>query len=162
MLALTACGTSSDNSASDSENNDEDLFDISEFDKTIAADEEAIDGGVLKFGLVSDTPFEGTLNWNLYAGNPDAELLQWFDESLLDMDENYEFTQDGAATFELSDDKHTITFEIRDNVNWHDGEPVTAEDWAFAYEVIGHEDYDGVRYGSDFTNIEGMEEYHKG
>ena len=55
-----------------------------------------------------------------------------------------------------------MTFTIRDNVNWHDGEPVKAEDWLYAYEVIGHADYDGIRYGSQFTIIEGMDEYHAG
>ena len=72
------------------------------------------------------------------------------------------YTNDGAATYEISEDGHVFTFTIGDNVNWHDGEPVTAEDWLFAHEVIGHPDYDGPRYGSDFTNIEGMEEYHAG
>lgn len=123
---------------------------------------EGEEGGTLNFGLVSDTPFEGTLNFNFYAGAPDAEVLDWFDESLLGMDEDFQYTQDGAATFEHSEDYKVWTFKIGDNVNWHDGEPVTAEDWAFSYEVIGDKDYDGVRYGSDFTIIEGMEAYHNG
>ncbi|MYL60317.1 oligopeptide ABC transporter substrate-binding protein, partial [Virgibacillus halodenitrificans] len=123
---------------------------------------EAIDGGSFTFGLVSDSAFEGTLNWNFYSGDPDAQILDWFDEGLLDWDENYVYTNDGAATYEASEDGRVFTFKIRDNVNWHDGEPVTAEDWLFAHEVIGHPEYDGVRYGSDFTNIEGMEAYHNG
>ena len=46
-----------------------------------------------------------------------------------------------------SEDGKTFTFTIRDNVNWHDGKPVTAEDWLFAHEVIAHPDYDGPRAG---------------
>lgn len=129
---------------------------IDEFDTRGEAGE-VKDGGTFNFGLVSDTPFEGTLNFNFYAGAPDAEVLDWFDESLLSMDEDFQFTQDGAATFEYSEDYTVWTFKIGDNVNWHDGEPVKAEDWAFSYEVIGDADYDGPRYGSDFTIIEGME-----
>ncbi|AOV06421.1 oligopeptide ABC transporter substrate-binding protein [Sporosarcina ureilytica] len=134
---------------------------ISAFD-TRSETGEVEEGGTLNFGLVSDTPFEGTLNFNFYAGAPDAEVIEWFDESLLSIDEDFQYTQDGAATFEHSEDYKVFTFKIGDNVNWHDGEPVKAEDWAFSYEVIGHADYDGPRYGSDFTVIEGMEAYNAG
>lgn len=77
---------------------------------------------ILNFGLVSDTVFEGTLNYNFYSGAPDAEIIAWFDESLLAVDENYSYTQDGAAEWEVNDDGNVFTFTIRDNVNWHDGE----------------------------------------
>lgn len=102
--------------------------------------------------LVLADSFQGTLNYNYYDGAPDNEVLKWFDESLLRMDSNFTYTQDG----------HEFTFTIYDDVNWHDGEPVTAEDWAYFFEVIGHPDYTGVRYGSDFTIIEGMNEYNAG
>ncbi|SET51575.1 peptide/nickel transport system substrate-binding protein [Oceanobacillus limi] len=171
LLALAACGgDDSESENADSGNNDstneesgadeEGLFSIDDFSNIKTNEGEAIDGGSFTYGLVSDTAFEGTLNWNFYSGNPDAEIIQWFDEPLLTWDETYVYTQDGAATYEL--DGNTVTFTIRDNVNWHDGEPVTAEDFAFAHEVIGHPDYDGIRYGTDFTNIEGMEAYHEG
>ncbi|WP_330949142.1 oligopeptide ABC transporter substrate-binding protein [Virgibacillus sp. MG-45] len=122
---------------------------------------EAIEGGEATFGLVTSDPFKGTLNWNFYDGAPDAEVIAWFDESLLDVDENYNYTKDGAATYEVEDGR-IFTFKIKDNVNWHDGEPVKAEDWAFAHEVIANPDYPGVRYDSSFRNIEGMEEFHNG
>ncbi len=140
----------------------DDVFSIDDFEQIKTNQGEAIEGGTLNFGLVSDTAFEGTLNFNFYSGNPDAQVISWFDESLLDVDENYAYTNDGAATLDVNREAKTITFKIRDNVNWHDGEPVTAEDWQFAYEVIGHPDYDGIRYGSDFTIIKGMEAYHSG
>ncbi|WP_298826774.1 oligopeptide ABC transporter substrate-binding protein [uncultured Planococcus sp.] len=138
------------------------MYSIEDFSNVKTNEGEAIDGGTVTFGLVSDTVFEGTLNWNFYSGAPDAEILNWFDEGLLTWDENYVYTNDGAATYEVSEDGRTFTFTIGDNVNWHDGEPVTAEDWLFAHEVIGDPDYDGPRYNSDFTNIEGMEEYNSG
>ncbi|HLR11682.1 MAG TPA: oligopeptide ABC transporter substrate-binding protein [Sporosarcina sp.] len=170
VLALAACGgdgkkeegSSGGGGGGDADKGEETTGSpLDDFD-TRGEEGEAKEGGTLNFGLVTDTPFEGTLNWNFYSGAPDAEVISWFDESLLDIDENFQYTQDGAATFEFSDDHKVWTFKIGDNVNWHDGKPVTAEDWAFSYEVIGHADYDGVRYGSDFTVIEGMEEYNKG
>jgi len=138
------------------------MYSIDDFSNVKTNEGEAIDGGTITFGLVSDTVFEGTLNWNFYSGAPDAEILEWFDEGLLTWDENYVYTNDGAATYEVSEDGRTFTFTIGDNVNWHDGEPVTAEDWLFAHEVIGNPEYDGPRYNSDFTNIEGMEEFNSG
>jgi peptide/nickel transport system substrate-binding protein len=137
---------------------DSDVYDINDFVDTKTNEGEAIDGGSLNFGLVSDTVFEGTLNFNFYSGAPDAEVIYWFDESLLAVDENYNYTQEGAATWEMSEDGTVFTFTIGDNVNWHDGEPLTAEDWAFAYEVLAHPDYDGVRYGN-VRDVVGAEEY---
>lgn len=179
MLALTACSKESGKPADpgkteqkgeekeegkteEKAENKDGLYSIDDFNNVKTNEGEAIEGGNFTFGLVSDTPFEGTLNWNFYSGDPDAQILQWFDEGLLTWDANYVYTNDGAATYEPSEDGKTFTFKIKDNVNWHDGKPVTAEDWAFAFEVIGDAKYDGVRYGSDFSNIVGMEEYHTG
>ncbi|MFA9556477.1 oligopeptide ABC transporter substrate-binding protein [Evansella sp. AB-rgal1] len=182
MLVLAACGGNNNNNNNNNEggndtnndNNNEDvaennndaeddgLYSISDFSKFKENEGTAIDGGTITFGLVSDTPFEGTLNWNFYGGNPDAQVLTWFDEGLLTWDENFVYTQDGAATYETNEEGNIFTFTIRDNVNWHDGEPVTAEDWLFAHEVISHPDYDGVRWGPDFQNIVGAQEYHDG
>lgn len=174
MLALAACGGDKkdegkkddgkkDNGTTEGTGDEEAEYE-SPIDSFPIATEtgEVEEGGTLNFGLVSDTAFEGILNFNFYGSNPDAQVLSWFDESLISFDEKFQFTQDGAATFEYSDDHKVWTFKIRDNVNWHDGKPVTAEDWAFSYEVIGHPDYDGPRYGSDFTIIEGMEAYNAG
>uniref|UniRef100_C5DA11 Extracellular solute-binding protein family 5 n=1 Tax=Geobacillus sp. (strain WCH70) TaxID=471223 RepID=C5DA11_GEOSW len=161
LLGLTACSNNSTNNK-DSKNQTAQKEDISKFPMTVKNDGKIVDG-VLKYGLVSDTPFEGTLSYAFYKGQPDAEILQFFDESLFRTNGDYEITNDGAATYELSDDKKTITIKIKDNVKWHDGEPVKAEDLEYAYLVIGHKDYTGVRYGDALIqDIVGMEEYHSG
>ncbi|RKQ35661.1 oligopeptide ABC transporter substrate-binding protein [Oceanobacillus halophilus] len=147
---------------SEEESSEDGLYSIEDFGRDKTNEGEAIDGGTLQYGLVTDTPFEGTLNYNFYSGTPDAEIIKFFDESLLAVDNNFNYTQEGAATFDVSEDGKTFTLTIKDNVNWHDGEPVKAEDWLFSYEVIGHPDYDGVRYDATFQNIVGMEEYHAG
>ncbi|MCR2805269.1 oligopeptide ABC transporter substrate-binding protein [Paenibacillus soyae] len=142
--------------------NEDGLFNISDFSNKKTNQGEPLKGGSLNYGLVSDTPFAGTLNYVFYSGTPDSEVLGWFDEGMLTWDASYVYTNDGPATYEASEDGKTFTFTIRDNVNWHDGQPVTAEDWLFAHEVIGHPDYDGPRYDSNMTNVVGMEEYHDG
>jgi peptide/nickel transport system substrate-binding protein len=162
LLGLTACSSNSTNNKGN-KNQTAQKEDISKFPMTVKNDGKIVEDGVLKYGLVSDTPFEGTLSYAFYTGQPDAEILQFFDESLFHINKDYEITNDGAATYELSDDKKTITIKIKDNVKWHDGEPVKAEDLEYAYLVIGHKDYTGVRYGDALIqDIVGMEEYHSG
>ena len=39
-----------------------------------------------------------------------------------------------CETYEVSDDQLTYTFHIREDANWSNGEPVTAEDFAFAWK----------------------------
>ncbi|USK71426.1 oligopeptide ABC transporter substrate-binding protein [Peribacillus asahii] len=122
----------------------------------------ALEGGHLNYGLVADSPFEGILNGVFFENAYDAEILQFFDEALLATDENSQFTQEGAATYEMSKDYKTMTITIRDGVKWHDGNPVTGEDLEFAYLTIGHPDYNGSRYDTTFQNIVGMDDYHAG
>ncbi|WP_047980563.1 oligopeptide ABC transporter substrate-binding protein [Ornithinibacillus contaminans] len=172
VLALAACGGGDDASDKDKDTegqasnnptpNEDGIFNIDDFKVSTSNDAEAIEDGSLTYGIVSDTVLEGTFNFNFYSGAPDYEVIAWFDEPLFDNDESYTYTQDGAATWEVDDSGKVYTFKIKDGVNWHDGKPVTAEDWLFAHEVIGHKDYKGIRYGADFENIEGMEEYHAG
>lgn len=176
LLALAACNKTEEVKPADSgtkkeegkkeevkkeEVADDGLYSIDDFNNIKTNEGEAIEGGSFTFGLVSDTAFEGTLNWNFYSGDPDSQVLDWFDEGLLTWDSSFVYTNDGAATYETSEDGRTFTFTIRDNVNWHDGKPVTAEDWLFAHEVLGHADYDGPRAG-DVLNIVGMEEFQAG
>ncbi|WP_026907815.1 oligopeptide ABC transporter substrate-binding protein [Paucisalibacillus globulus] len=173
LLALAACGGDSDSDSSDkgtedkksektAEGNKDGIFSIEDFSMTKTNEGEAIEGGELTYGVVASSAFAGTLNYNFYSDAYDYEFIAWFDEPLFDSDINYTYTNDGAAEYEVSEDGLTFTLTIKDGVNWHDGEPVTAEDWAFAYEVIGHPDYVGIRYGSDFENVVGMAEYHAG
>ena len=41
-----------------------------------------------------------------------------------------------ASSWEVADDKKSITFTINENATWHDGEPVTAEDVAFTAQLV--------------------------
>ena len=189
VLALAACGGGSDEETSEEEGSGdtgseesteegseeeteegsddsasaEDIYNYEDFNKTVSNDGEVTGEGTLNVGLTSDTPFEGTLNFNLYQGNPDFEVISLFDEPLLTMDEDFQFTNDGAMTFEVNEDDNTVTFTLNEDVTWHDGEPATIEDYVYAYEVIGHPEYPGIRGATDgFTLLEGYNEYKAG
>ena len=157
-LLLSACSSSSGGSKKKTA----EKVDTSLFPQTVKNDKEIIEDGTLNYGLVTDTPFEGTLDYAFYQGAYDAEILQFFSEPLFSYNADHEMTNDGPATFELSDDWKTITIKISDKLKWHDGQPVTAEDYEYSFLVIGHPDYKGVRYDALMENIVGMAEYHAG
>jgi len=48
-----------------------------------------------------------------------------------------------AEGWVVSEDGLTVTFTLKDNVLWHDGEPVTATDVAFSYGLLQSDDYPG-------------------
>lgn len=81
--------------------------------------------------------------------------------SVLRSDENFQWI-DGAASLDYDEDTNIVTLTVQEDVLWHDGETLTADDILFTHEIVGHPDYPGVRYGTEFQNIEGMEEYHAG
>ncbi len=172
ILILSACSSGSGSSSSSDSGSSggkkgkekEEVYE-SQFPKTVVNDKEEIEGGSINVALVSSTPFEGTLDWQFYERAPDSEVLDWFSEPIFGYDENYQITNDveSAAKFELSEDHKTITITIEDGVYWHNGEPLEAEDYAYSYYIIGHPDYQGVRYGDTLiSDIVGMEEYHAG
>ena len=133
-----------------------------EFDTRVENEGEAIDGGTLSVGYVSDSPFTGIFSSELYQGAPDADVMSFMMGTLIGYDENYQFDDSGAATFEMDQEAKTVTITLKDNVMWHDGEPVKASDIAFAHEIIGHPDYTGVRYSGDIANIVGMDAFKDG
>ncbi|MCM3710615.1 oligopeptide ABC transporter substrate-binding protein [Sporosarcina luteola] len=118
--------------------------------------------GELTWAMVTDTPFEGTLSRVFYSGTFDAQVIEKFDEALLSSDGDYLITNDGAATYEISEDNKTLTLTIKDGVKWHDGEPVKASDLLYSYQLLGHPDYTGDRYDFMIENVVGMPEYNEG
>ncbi len=131
------------------------------FESVVKNEGEAIEGGTLNYALVGD-PFEGMLNRMLYSSNPDVQIIDLFTHSLYGYDENFAIDDSGFANVEFNKDEKSVTIKIPEGVKWDDGEPLDIDDVIFPYYVIGDPDYTGVRYGSDFQNVEGMEEYHAG
>jgi peptide/nickel transport system substrate-binding protein len=57
-----------------------------------------------------------------------------------------------AESWEVSEDKKTVTFQIADR-NWSDGEPITSADVKYSLEVLGTEGYLFTGYASSVTKI---------
>lgn len=66
-------------------------------------------------GYMHTTYIYDTLLWKDSSG----DILPWLAES-----------------YEESDDGLTYTFELREGIEWHDGEPLTADDVAFTFEYF--------------------------
>jgi len=81
--------------------------------------------------------------------------------SLVKATAEMEFVPDAAERFEYSDDGRTITFYLRKDVLFHDGEPLTAHDVAFTYNMMALPDYNG---GQDafVSFLEGVEDAREG
>lgn len=52
-----------------------------------------------------------------------------------------------------------INVKFKEGLKWEDGHPMTVDDYIFTYEVLGHPDYTGVRYGAALENV--VEKYEK-
>ncbi len=64
------------------------------------------------------------------------EVCEAVFNSLVYSDRDTEIVLDLAKDYEIKDDDVTYIFELREDVTFHDGEPLTAEDVVFTYETI--------------------------
>jgi len=58
-----------------------------------------------------------------------------------------------ATAWDISLDGKTYTFTLRQGVKWHDGQPFTADDVKFAYELYMNAESGSIRAGSLSQNI---------
>lgn len=158
-VVLAACGNNAATNNGGSQTAD---VTKSEFPTSFKNDGTAVADAVFKYGIVSASPIPGVFNFNFYSAGPDADVISYFDESLFHQDENYKLKDTGIAKMSYDKDAKTVTVTIREGVKWSDGQPLTIDDYILSFEVIGHKDYDGLRYDETFENIEGMAEYHAG
>ena len=84
-------------------------------------------------------------------------------ERLINADNNLNPT-DGliAESFEVSDDGLVYTFKIREGTTWHDGQPLTAEDVKFTYELYLKSGVVASAAQSVFKAIEGASAFTEG
>lgn len=129
---------------------------------SVANEGDAIDGGTLKFALVTDSPFSGVLLAELYENAYDSKIMNFMSNSIFETDGDFLITDEGIAKLGVDADNNKVTVTIQQDVQWSDGTPLTADDIIYSYEIIGHPDYTGIRYDGDFQNIIGAAEYKAG
>ena len=94
-----------------------------------------VDGGTMIVHLESEPPH---LNYLLQTGAWMARMLHHRVYQMLIRQNPYTYELEGelAESWELSDDKLTYTFHLRDGVKWHDGTPFTSADVEFTFYKI--------------------------
>ena len=156
-LTLAACGNNNQSSSSSSASG------TTKYASEVTHDGTPIKGGTLKYAIVSSSPFSGIFADELSADTNDSSIGGLIDESMFEYDENRKLTNTGLASIEFDVENKTATVTLTSkDYKWSDGQPVTIDDYIFAYQAIGNKDYTGVRYDDDYKNVVGMEEYHDG
>ena len=99
-------------------------------------------GNILRFGT---SGIEGTFNPVVSDGVYDNYVVSLVFEGLISNDAEGQYIPNLAESWELSDDKLTYTFTLKDGITFSDGSNLTADDVAFTYNTIKEADYAGPR-----------------
>jgi peptide/nickel transport system substrate-binding protein len=83
------------------------------------------------------------------------EVLSLVYDNLLGYDENLKTENQLAESFEYSTDGLSITYHLRSDITWHDGEPFTSADVKFTFELI--KDGSLGAYAQWLTGMTGVE-----
>ncbi|MCR2820076.1 ABC transporter substrate-binding protein [Lederbergia panacisoli] len=120
---------------------------------------EGVEGGKVTFAFYAAPG--GVFNPLLLSETNEQYIVEFVYESLIELDEELAWKPLLAKSWEFEDDNKTLVFTLNENVKWHDGEPFTANDVKYTYEVVAHPEYTGVRqdYAGDLV---GFEEFNSG
>lgn len=161
IMTLTACDGGKDK-PKDSTDGNQGTESVSTRSDKVEHKGEAIKGGVMKVGLVMDSPFKGVFS-DVFA--QDAYDQRIFGNTIygtFDSNDDFSLKSSDAVDFSYDVDAKTVTIVNKDNFKWSDGTPVTAKDWEFHYKIVAHPEYTGKVYDGRYMNVVGIEEYHDG
>lgn len=115
---------------------------------------------VLRFGCSGyDIVLNPVLSSNVYDGWANDLMFQ----GLTKTNSQGEYVEgDITDSIELSEDKLTYTFTLKDNVTFSDGSPMTADDVVFTYMTMKDPDYTGPRAGvaATYDSVEKIDDTH--
>jgi peptide/nickel transport system substrate-binding protein len=72
----------------------------------------------------------------LASDSASHDIAGYIYNGLVKYDKNLNVVGDLAESWDFSSDRLSITFHLRKNVRWHDGQPFTARDVLYTYKVI--------------------------
>ena len=141
-VLLSGCGFS------DSKDNDG--------EKTSEKDEKE---KVVNLSLANDIP---DLNQVLTTDGISFSVLNNLMEGLYRLDENNEPQPAMAESVDVSDDKLTYTFHLREGIKWSNGDPVTSDDFKYSWLRAMHPDTAGAYFNILSDYIVGGQEFADG
>lgn len=105
--------------------------------------EKPVPGGTLTIGLPRG--LSESLRPLVSEGPVASEVIQLMYNGLLRPGPRLELVCDLCDEYTVSADRRTLTFRLRDDVQWHDGRPLTAEDVAYTYRAMLEPGYAGAQ-----------------
>lgn len=115
-------------------------------------DLEPVRGGRITIAVNSDP---GTLNPMIRTKFLAGSILGVINDGLAEMDENLQFHPNLAKHWTWSADGLSLTYHLKTEPRWSDGEPFTARDVVVSYELYVHPDVPNPR-SSNFDDVESV------
>lgn len=160
-LSLAACSSKKSSSAPNVDTGAS--VKLSTMYNNTAKTDAAANKGTLKVAEANDAPFQGISDPVLATNAEDSDVFApGGGDSLFNVDKNYKIIDGGLANLRLSRKAKTATITLRSDAKWSNGDPVTAKDIEYAYEVVANKNTTSQQYSADFANINGMNAYHLG
>ncbi|MCB0832089.1 MAG: hypothetical protein KDC45_01365 [Bacteroidetes bacterium] len=106
-------------------------------------------GGHVVVALSSDA---SVLNPLIATGSNTSTVLQFLFTELVEHDFDSETGTDSlipriAKSWSWSEDRKSLTYQLRADLRWSDGVPITAHDIAYSYRLLGYKEIPSVRKG---------------
>ncbi|HEY7794572.1 MAG TPA: peptide ABC transporter substrate-binding protein [Gaiellaceae bacterium] len=131
-------------------------------------DEEGSSGATTAEGGTEAAEQVITVNWGTEPPSLDpglatdvtsANILLNIMDPLVKLDEDLNPVPSAAESFETSEDGKTVTFKLRDDIKWTNGDPVTAQDYVYSWKRTVSPEL-GADYAYQFYGIVGAQEYN--
>jgi ABC-type transport system substrate-binding protein len=97
------------------------------------------DEGRIREGVLGQPQFINPLYAPL--SDIDKDLTELIFSSLMTYDNNANIVPDLINEYSVEDNGKTISFSIKENVKWHDGEPLTIDDVIFTIDLVQDPEY---------------------
>ncbi|MCF6466248.1 ABC transporter substrate-binding protein [Clostridium sp. Cult2] len=92
--------------------------------------------GVEKTLIVRATGDPMSFNPDTLSDDNNYSIVQNIYNRLVKLDASKQIIPDLATEWDVSEDGKAITFHLRDDAHWHDGEPVTSKDVKYTFDTI--------------------------
>ncbi|PAV31465.1 ABC transporter substrate-binding protein [Virgibacillus profundi] len=167
-IFLAACAgddseSSDGNDSGDTEETEDSGSDSSEGseDSGSSEDSEGSDG---EGELAADQTFDiniksepPSLHPGLATDTTSGAVLDQVFEGLMRINQEGEVEEAMAESYEMSEDQTTYTFKIREDATWSNGDPVTAQDFEYAWEWVLDPDNADTDYAYQLYVIKGAQ-----
>jgi ABC-type oligopeptide transport system substrate-binding subunit len=131
-------------------------------------DEEGSSGATTAEGGAEAAEQVITVNWGTEPPSLDpglatdvtsSNILLNIMDPLVKLDDDLNPVPNAAEKFETSEDGKTVTFTLRDDLKWTNGDPVTAQDFEYSWKRTVSPEL-GADYAYQFYGIVGAQEYN--